>query len=61
MMKSNTPNTASDNQFETAIRELQAAQKSEGNAGANIHLLYARSAIDQLINKMGNHMDAGQV
>lgn len=44
-----------EDHIDAAIRQLKAAKSLSGSAGATIHLLYARTAINQSINDVSAH------
>ncbi|SIT22038.1 hypothetical protein SAMN02744133_108144 [Thalassospira xiamenensis M-5 = DSM 17429] len=44
-----------EDHIDAAIRQLKAAKSLCGAAGATIHLLYARTAINQSINDVSAH------
>lgn len=50
MQGQNLANMTTEDHIDAAIRQLKAAKSLRGAAGATIHLLYARTAINQSIN-----------
>lgn len=55
MQGQNLAKVSTEDHIDDAIRQLKAAKSLCGAAGATIHLLYARTAINQSINDVSTH------